>query len=327
MIQTLYIDIFLPGTKLEKTNNIVDVQKEILSLNSSDKNKQYSHMTKIRKDLFINNISFYYRDNTLKMKQRKNIYNEAKKYNYHVVSNIYLSSIEECTMNIIDIDNFYKQLSNFQLPQIGIDCDEIKFINFENDIIFNPYEIINNMKNIEHNSLFHLESIGTHIMSVINAILIEDNIDYNTQEQLYFIALYHDLGKVFTKINIGNFTQYAGHENVSTYLWLINNKFLQDENMDLYLTIAYAINTHSIFLNQKTPKTHPLAIKFQKYDNIGSINGIILYNKKLNKFQLKENYLDNIHYLIDFLEQNNLNYLEKNIIKNSINKQMQLLYK
>ena len=82
-----------------------------------------------------------------------------------------------------------------------------------------------------HDTPHHKESISDHIMLVSEEIMkylidnnkdIPDNNFCTTRDVLYASALYHDLGKYWTKSydESKGYYRYIGHENVSALMYL-----------------------------------------------------------------------------------------------------------
>lgn len=138
-----------------------------------------------------------------------------------------------------------RQYTNFIVPRIGVDCDEMivygKFSDFEDEI--------NRHMHLPHDNPFHKETLQEHIDLTVQ------NSDNDTMRE---IATYHDLGKsiarkqdtmdrpaknYFRELN-GSYYRYIGHEKVSGMYYLA---YLNETNQlkdPSKLQILEVINQH-----------------------------------------------------------------------------------
>lgn len=194
------------------------------------------------------------KETSLSRKKRINFFNKVK---------------NDFEVNII-VDFSSVDFEKFEFPRVGLDCHSfelsgVKLFNEKVQSIFTTKDFISfvnktSLINIEglleeHDSPFHKESINTHIDICLENSLLTKN------EYLIKIALWHDIGKAFTKRfdEKSGFYRFKNHEKFSACLFLnyiYSIGEVNDENIFLCEIILQHMNGHSIekvpcYLNEK----------------------------------------------------------------------------
>lgn len=172
------------------------------------------------------------------------------------------------------LDNEAKY-TDLQVPIIGVDCDIIELAEGTKSLIEEVVrERTKNPEMDNHDTPRHKETISDHIMLVSNEIMnylldnketITDNDFYITRDVLYSSALYHDLGKYWTKVydETKGYYRYFGHENVSALMYL-TEKLLKLTSKEFIKQQDVIKPTTQVILNHMLAKTdgyHEKAIK------------------------------------------------------------------
>lgn len=176
----------------------------------------------------------------------------------------------------------FRQTTQFQMPHKYEGWDQIKIIEdeFKNLTDLSSYFYFDTA----HDSPYHKETIQEHMQMA--ATLYEYDNDLNRDESVYFALLYHDLGKIPTKVfhdSKGNQTDIAhfyGHERVSTYLYLTSKE--RAERFDFEDETLYLIQYHMEPYLRKGESWEKFKQNFNedfikklitvnKYDNLGRI--------------------------------------------------------
>lgn len=173
------------------------------------------------------------------------------------------------------LDELNSKYTDLQVPIIGVDCDIIELAEGTKSLISEVVkERSKNPDMDNHDTPHHKETISDHIMLVSNEIMnylldnkdvITNNDFYITRDVLYSSALYHDLGKYWTKVfdESKGYYRYFGHENVSALMYL-TEKLLKLSPEDFKNQQDVIRPTTQIILNHMFAKTdgyHKKAIK------------------------------------------------------------------
>ncbi len=129
---------------------------------------------------------------------RKNTNKYKCKVEYHLIWSSILSCIErdKNRQNPVGETTIKRLCSKFIVPP------KDSTIIIKNDKkIFSYKDLLDKFGIVSHKSMYHLESINTHILMC----------DYKGFTYL------HDIGKFFTQVQNGGFTSYPNHANVSTW--------------------------------------------------------------------------------------------------------------
>ena len=120
---------------------------------------------------------------------------------------------------------------------------------------YDIFKFIDYLETVNHDNPHHLLTIGAHIQAVTKYIIDNYKLtfagDIHRLERLITAAMYHDIGKSFTKSFYNGkdekteIAHYYGHEHVSAYMYLLYEKEEKIENdLDNVLYIADLIGLH-----------------------------------------------------------------------------------
>lgn len=208
----------------------------------------------------------------LSLKTRTQLYKELKhKTDASVIIKLYPLTLSDY-QKLHEVNSKYTDL---QVPIIGVDCDMIELAKGTKSLISEVVkERSKNPDMDNHDTPHHKETISDHIMLVSNEIMnylldnketITDNDFYITRDVLYSSALYHDLGKYWTKVydETKGYYRYFGHENVSALMYL-TEKLLRLSPKEFKNQQNVIKPTTQVILNHMFAKTdgyHEKAIK------------------------------------------------------------------
>ena len=164
----------------------------------------------------------------LKLKTRRDLYQNLKRTTSNpIVSILYpMTYIDFERLHYSRDDNEIKDdYSRMQPPVKSIDCDEIELPNNHESIYDALMDYVHGNPEVdEHESKHHKETISEHmglVVDQINKYFSENHIKNN---KLYTIlseaALYHDLGKYWTKRYDKDKVNFNNHENVSAMIFV-----------------------------------------------------------------------------------------------------------
>lgn len=171
----------------------------------------------------------------LKLKTRRDLYQNLKRHTSNpIVSILY-------PMIYMDFEDFYYShneneikdaYSRMQPPIKTIDCDEIE-LHEDQDSLYDSLMdyVYGNPEVDEHESKHHKETISEHMGLVFDQINKYFSENHIKNDKLYTIlseaALYHDLGKYWTKRYDKNKINFNNHENVSAVIFVSEMMLLQ----------------------------------------------------------------------------------------------------
>lgn len=215
----------------------------------------------------------------LKLKTRRDLYQNLKRHtNKPIVSILY-------PMSYMDFEDLYYShdenevkdaYSRMQPPIKTVDCDEID-LHEDQESLYD--ELMNyvykNPEIDEHDSKHHKETISEHMLLVDDQIEqyfskndIEDKKSYTILTEA---ALYHDLGKYWTKRYDKDKVKFNNHENVSAVIFVSEMLLLQRlyEQLLYYNDIKHYFDeflktTTQIILNHMFIKNEPVSEKALK---------------------------------------------------------------
>lgn len=208
----------------------------------------------------------------LSLKTRIQLYKDLK-HNSDASVIIKLYPLTLADYQKLDVIN--SEYTDLQVPIIGVDCDTIELADGTKSLISEVVrERSENPEMDNHDTPHHKETISDHIMLVSNEImkyLIDNNKNipgnnfYTTRDVLYSSALYHDLGKYWTKVydETKGYYRYFGHENVSALMYL-TEKLLKLSPEEFKNQQNVIKPTTQVILNHMFAKTdgyHEKAIK------------------------------------------------------------------
>lgn len=165
------------------------------------------------RDSLANNSNVVIDATNLSRKHRRLYYDMAKSRNYEVIINLFIKPFS----GLLDVNDsrseekalsestLKAQYTKLQIPKIGLDCD--KYVFRELDMNGMRREIVSTYDgsmNINHDSPYHMETIGTHINTCIlncNTVTQDSDTikDIDKKQNLTLMSFLHDLGKVMTR--------------------------------------------------------------------------------------------------------------------------------
>lgn len=152
--------------------------------------------------------------------------------------------------DLVPDDIMYTMLTNFQTPMLCEGFDDIEIVQTVKGKPIDAY--IEESKGFDQENHHHELPLYDHIRMAADYIYKSTNQEFASSRMLYDAALYHDIGKLYTKDfkdSHGNVTEeahYYGHENVGAYLYLTADKSENGRRYtkDQELYIASLINWH-----------------------------------------------------------------------------------
>ena len=229
-----------------------------------------------------NNQSVIYDATNLSLKNRRRFSTYMEEQNcfpYHIYAYIMSTPFEKCIEQNKNRERqvpdyvLEKQLKSFEIPfyeegfdEIYIDrwCEPTHFFKYElsnrQSIIKNKIELLRTMVGIDQSSKHHKYTLDIHTRICGNYINCPDN---NWLKILKEAADYHDMGKLFTRIQKEDGQcSYLNHANVGTYYMLSHIDCI---DLSSWIEIIYCltiINYHMRPFDWNTEKTQ------KKYFNI-----------------------------------------------------------
>ena len=157
----------------------------------------------------------------LKLKTRRDLYQNLKRTTITpIVSILY-------PMTYMNFEGFHYShaYSRMQPPVKSIDCDKIELPEDQESLYDALMDYVYGNPEIdEHNSKHHKETISEHMLLVYDEIERYFSKNDITNNKLYTIlteaALYHDLGKYWTKRYDKDKVNFNNHENVSAVIFV-----------------------------------------------------------------------------------------------------------
>ncbi len=270
-------------------------------------------------------------------KNRKNIYDIAKAHGADVETIYFAISIDESINRQanreehkkVPADIIKNMAANISYPKIGYDTDSWSVVSTDsiNQAMINAK--IEDLKSSNHDSIYHVESIGSHINMIIQDIM-ESNLDDKTKSKLIEIARFHDIEKNNVAVLHYGYSMYAGHANASanTYLATIaNEKIKMDESNSEILEIFEAILYHQDAHNKEIVEC-PMANTFAEFDDNARIISPMTFIKGETKSGLVRKYMFSYSYnplkfyfqLKRVINKYNLSSMEVNVVIEDIKK-------
>ena len=178
----------------------------------------------------------------------------------------------------------YKQAKKFEIPFYEEGFDEIKIFSLSktqmkdsmlNKYIFREYDLL--MNGFNQNNPHHKYTLDEHCRRT--AIELSKNGINNIN--IIRSAMYHDIGKVYTKTNDeNNISHYYGHHNFGAYMILSDTSDFVEKNVFFkeydFLEMLFYVNYHMLPFFWKEEKTHN---KYKRLFGEEKYNNLILFNK------------------------------------------------
>ena len=171
-----------------------------------------------------------------------------------------------------------KICKQFQTPWEDEGWDSVHLIiNDDRKYLFKDFNL-----DIPHDNPHHPNTIKHHTANVVREVLRLDAADIGGEDKqkLYFTALLHDIGKIYTKSFVNSkgettdIAHYYDHQNVSAYLALGMQTWVCNEEA---LEISYLCNMHmepffneSKYFKNMDPKLKKLVLAFNECDKRGA---------------------------------------------------------
>lgn len=290
--RTNFLDeyVVLENDKIRKEYN--------LGYEKEDHQKFDKIFSDILKKRLKENIDIVIDGLNLTKKLRVHLYKMIKSENpnYMVEVKIFLCPIEELVNRSVirnkEIEMqiseklIIHQLKGFSLPKEGLDCDHVSY---EVTKTFSYEDVLNieqRNRYLEHDSTFHLESVYTHIQMVIDSA--KKNTKY--KDELLEIAKWHDLGKFYAKEQNYACSMFAGHSNISSYLYLC---YVKSNGI-----IDYEEILNSIFDHMRSHEYTQVLKELEYYkQNINNKDNLLTYKFRIlstNKIRILSNDLKSL---------------------------------
>ena len=265
----LYMMIGLPGSgkstisrKLSKKENAVivssdDIRKEIFGneKNQSDNKKVFKIAEeRVKEKLKIGNV--IYDATNINYKKRMEFLQKIK--DVEKIAFLVLTPYRECLLRNeqrerrVPISVIKRMYCNFYVPQYYEGFDNIMIFNSSSiSLNFNTDELFKRLNYISQDNPHHTLTIGKHCLKVASEF------DKEEQDILFKAALYHDIGKEFTKQFVNckgektDIAHYYNHEKVSAYKAMF---YLTDEPKWKVLYICKLIQWHMLLHNNLSEK-------------------------------------------------------------------------
>lgn len=257
----------------------------------------------------------------LKLKTRRDLYQNLKRTTITpIVSILY-------PMTYMNFEGFHYShdenkvkdaYSRMQPPVKSIDCDKIELPEDQESLYDALMDYVYGNPEIdEHNSKHHKETISEHMLLVYDEIERYFSKNDITNNKLYTIlteaALYHDLGKYWTKRYDKDKVNFNNHENVSAVIFVSEMRLLQKR----YEQYAYDFQTKTdeeIWYNDDFDDDlicyndlKPYFEEFLKTTTQIILNHMFIKNEPVSKKALKRRQLtdEEIEYLKIFSDADN----------------------
>lgn len=270
----------------------------------------------------------------LKLKTRRDLYQNLKRHTSNpIVSILYPMTYMDFAMTHMDFEDLYYShdenevkdaYSRMQPPIKFIDCDEIDLPNdhesiYDQESIYDALMdyVYGNPEVDEHESKHHKETISEHmglVVEQINKYFSENHIKNN---KLYTIlseaALYHDLGKYWTKRYDKDKVNFNNHENVSAVIF-VSEMILMQKQCKQYTYDFQTKTDEEIWYNDDFDDrliyyndVEPYFDEFLKTTTQIILNHMFIKNEPVSTKALKRRQLtkDEIEYLKIFSEADN----------------------
>lgn len=262
----------------------------------------------------------------LKLKTRRDLYQTLKRNtNQPILSILYPMTYPEFEKNYLlkhqfdsemDTNKIKDEYSRMQPPVKTVDCDEMDLPENQESL----YDAIKNYKqkypnSDQHDSKYHKETISEHIILVaeeIVKIIIQNQYKSNKLNNiLYNAALYHDLGKYWTKRydKDKNETNFNNHENVSAVIF-VSEMILFQKECEQYISDFKKSSLNPNNFNDDLLYYYDIHLYFDEF--VKAVTQIILNHmfikhepvstKALKRRQLTD---EEINYLMIFSEADN----------------------
>ena len=257
----------------------------------------------------------------LKLKTRRNLYQNLKRHtNNQIVSILYpMSYMDFESSHYSHDDNEIKDAySRMQPPIKTIDCDEIELPEDQESLYDALMDYIYRNPDVdEHESKHHKETISEHMALVVDQINKYFSKNHIKNDKLYTIlteaALYHDLGKYWTKRYDKDKVNFNNHENVSAVIFVSKMLLLQR----LYEQYAHDFQTktdeeiwYSDELDEQLLYYNDIKHYFDEFVKTTTqiiLNHMFIKNEPMSEKALKRRQLadDEIEYLKIFSDADN----------------------
>jgi predicted kinase len=257
-------------------------------INECDKNKElFEELHKRVKNDLLNNQNVIYDATNVSYKRRKALLNELKKIKCKkiccLIATPYKKCLDQNSKRERKVPEYVikKMYMNFYIPQYYEGWDKINIIWNTDGYTFDTHELFNGdngLNKINQDNPNHTLTIGKHCLKCSQ--LCESLLD---DFELNMAALYHDIGKKFTKQfknskgEETNIAHYYQHHLVSAYDSLF---YFKDFSKETILTIANYIQWHMQPFFIKTEKAKNKFINLvgqETYDKL-----LILHEADIN---------------------------------------------
>ena len=262
----------------------------------------------------------------LKLKTRRDLYQTLKRNtDQPILSILYPMTYPEFEKNYLlkhqfdskmDTNKIKDEFSRMQPPVKTVDCNEMDLPENQESL----YDAIKNYKqkypnSDQHDSKYHKETISEHIILVaeeIVKIIIQNQYKSNKLNNiLYNAALYHDLGKYWTKRydKDKNETNFNNHENVSAVIF-VSEMILFQKECEQYISDFKKSSLNPNNFNDDLLYYYDIHLYFDEFVKAVTqiiLNHMFIKNEPVSTKALKRRQLtdEEINYLMIFSEADN----------------------
>lgn len=240
------------------------LRKELWGSESTqgDNNELFNELHKRIKNNLIAGRSTIYDATNISSKRRKAFVESLNKIQCEKICIFVATDYDLCLKRnkkrdrVVPEEVIKKMYMNFDIPQYREGWDEIKIKRTRSrKKDYDIFKYVDHLTTINHDNPYHIFTIGAHIQAVTNDIMNRYMLkfagDIDRLERLLRAAMYHDVGKEFTRtyINrkgeISEVAHYYNHEHVSAYMYIMyENEDELKHNLNKVLYIADLVGLH-----------------------------------------------------------------------------------
>lgn len=251
-----------------------------------DNQKVFNHLYKQMQDLLNDNKNVILDATNTTIKARKPIFEAIKGISCVVIAYVMTTPYETCfervkkrnedkTAHYVPLDVVERYLHSYQIPFYEEGFDSFIFDGYEDSFDAEKYvELCNLMVGFDQKTKYHNHTLDVHCEKVADLV----------SKELFDVAIFHDIGKLFTQTFKDGNAHYYNHENVGTYYLLSNLEVLAEEYEinDVYDGIEkianklFYINYHMMPFNWNTDKAKN---KWKTIFGEEKFNNLLLFNE------------------------------------------------
>ena len=218
---------------------------------ATETTKTFELMREFTVDALAKGISVIYDATNLSWKKRKGFLSQIAHLSVYTECVVFLTPFEVCLQRnaererVVPESSMYSMLRAFTLPTELEGWNNI--VPYRNTPpLYSLEDLLSKTQDFSQNNRHHRLSLYQHLVKTQE--YIDRQPDTAFKYQMSIAALYHDIGKLYTKSYYNakgietNEAHYYGHENAGTYLFLTASKSLEIQAQEWH--IAMLINWH-----------------------------------------------------------------------------------